>query len=44
VILINGAQKCSTFTAASESGPIPDMPIRAVLRQARTPVEVMWSP
>jgi 6-phosphogluconolactonase len=44
VILINGAQKWNTFTAASESGPIPDMPIRAVLRQTHTPVEVMWSP
>jgi 6-phosphogluconolactonase len=44
VILINGAQKWSTFTTASESGPIADMPIRAVLRQTRTPVEVMWSP
>ena len=44
VLLINGAQKWSTFTKASESGPITDMPIRAVLRQTRTPVEVMWSP
>jgi 6-phosphogluconolactonase len=44
VILINGAQKWSTFTTASESGSIADMPIRAVLRQTRTPVEVMWSP
>jgi 6-phosphogluconolactonase len=44
VILINGAQKRRTFTAAGEAGPIADMPIRAVLRQTRTPVEVMWSP
>jgi 6-phosphogluconolactonase len=44
VILINGAQKWRTFTQASDSGPIADMPIRAVLRQTRTPVEVMWSP
>jgi 6-phosphogluconolactonase len=44
VILINGPQKWQTFTAAGESGPIADMPIRAVLRQTRTPVEVMWSP
>jgi 6-phosphogluconolactonase len=44
VVLINGAQKWTTFTAAGESGPIADMPIRAVLRQTRTPVEVMWSP
>lgn len=44
VILINGAQKWSTFTAAGETGPVTDMPVRAVLRQAHTPVEVMWSP
>ncbi len=44
VILINGAQKWSTFTAASEQGPVAAMPVRAVLRQTRTPVEVMWSP
>jgi 6-phosphogluconolactonase len=44
VVLINGAQKWSTFTAAAQPGPIADMPIRAVLRQTRTPVEVMWSP
>jgi 6-phosphogluconolactonase len=44
VILINGAQKWSTFTTAGESGPIAEMPIRAVLRQTRTPLEVMWSP
>jgi 6-phosphogluconolactonase len=44
VILISGAQKWSTFTTASGSGPVADMPVRAILRQARTPVEVMWSP
>jgi 6-phosphogluconolactonase len=44
VILINGAEKWKTFTVAGVPGPIADMPIRAVLRQTRTPVEVMWSP
>jgi 6-phosphogluconolactonase len=44
VILINGTQKWSTFSTAGEPGPIADMPIRAVLRQTRSPVEVMWSP
>jgi 6-phosphogluconolactonase len=44
VILIDGPKKWATFTAASESGPVADMPIRAVLRQTHTPVEVMWSP
>ena len=44
VLLITGAQKWNTFSAASAEGPVQDMPIRAVLRQHRTPVEVMWSP
>jgi len=44
VLLITGAQKWNTFSAASAEGPVQDMPIRAVLRQHRTPVEVMWAP
>jgi 6-phosphogluconolactonase len=44
VILLNGAAKWGTYSTAIAPGPIPDMPIRAVLRQARTPVEVMWAP
>jgi 6-phosphogluconolactonase len=44
VILINGAQKWSTFTTAGEAGPTAEMPIRAVLSLTRTPVEVRWSP
>jgi len=44
VMLITGESKWRTYTAASAAGPVPDMPIRAVLRQSRTPVDVMWSP
>jgi 6-phosphogluconolactonase len=44
IVLITGAEKWRTFSAASAEGPIQDMPVRAVLRQRRTPVEVMWSP
>src|SRR5277367_3869390 len=44
VILIAGAAKWRTYVAASQAGPETDMPVRAVLRQKRTPVEVMWSP
>jgi 6-phosphogluconolactonase len=44
VLLITGAQKWNTFSAASAEGPVQDMPIRAVLRQQRTPVDVMWAP
>jgi 6-phosphogluconolactonase len=44
VILINGPEKWRTYTLAAGPGPIAEMPVRAVLRQTRTPVEVMWSP
>ncbi len=44
VVLISGESKWKTFTAAGEAGPVEEMPIRAVLRQSRTPVDVMWSP
>jgi 6-phosphogluconolactonase len=44
VILLNGAAKWRTYVSASAPGPVPDMPVRAVLRQTRTPVEVMWAP
>ncbi len=44
VLEIIGAQKWKTYAAASAEGPVQEMPIRAVLRQKRTPVEVMWSP
>ena len=44
VLMITGAQKWKTYSAASGDGPAEEMPIRCVLRQRRTPVEVMWSP
>jgi 6-phosphogluconolactonase len=44
VLLINGAEKWRTYMAASAPGAVQDMPVRAVLRQTRTPVNVMWSP
>jgi 6-phosphogluconolactonase len=43
-ILLLGEAKLRTFTAASGAGPIEEMPVRAVLRQDRTPVEVVWAP
>jgi len=43
-ILIIGEAKLKTFSAASGSGSIEDMPVRAVLRQDGTPVEVVWAP
>jgi 6-phosphogluconolactonase len=44
VLLITGAQKWNTYCAASAEGPAEEMPIRCVLRQRYTPVEVMWAP
>jgi 6-phosphogluconolactonase len=44
VILITGDAKWRTYLAAGAEGAVQDMPVRAVLRQTRTPVEVMWSP
>jgi 6-phosphogluconolactonase len=44
VLLITGESKWRTFIAASAPGPEQDMPVRAVLRQTRTPIEVVWSP
>jgi 6-phosphogluconolactonase len=44
VLLIGGESKSRTLAAAYAPGPVQDMPVRAVLRQSRTPVDVMWSP
>ena len=44
VILITGAAKWDTYVAACRPGPAQDMPVRTVLRQHRTPVDVIWSP
>jgi len=43
-VLITGESKWRTYGAACGPGPVEDMPIRAVLRQSRTPVVVLWSP
>jgi 6-phosphogluconolactonase len=44
VLPLGGAQKWKTYCAASGDGPAEEMPIRCVLRQRHTPVEVMWAP
>ncbi|HLN48467.1 MAG TPA: 6-phosphogluconolactonase [Steroidobacteraceae bacterium] len=44
VILIAGEAKWLIYMAASAAGAVEDMPVRAVLRQQRTPVEVCWAP
>ena len=44
VLLLSGESKWRTLDTARAAGPENEMPIRAVLRQSRTPVDVMWSP
>jgi 6-phosphogluconolactonase len=44
VLLVTGESKSQTLAAAAAPGPEEDMPVRAVLRHSRAPVDVMWSP
>jgi 6-phosphogluconolactonase/glucosamine-6-phosphate isomerase/deaminase len=44
VILITGESKRLTYSSAVQSGPADRTPVGSVLRQRRTPVDVMWSP
>jgi 6-phosphogluconolactonase len=44
ILLLEGEAKLKTYQAASGPGPVEAMPVRAVLRQTRVPVEVFWSP
>lgn len=43
ILHITGASKQEVYARACESGPVADMPVRAVLRQEQTPVEVYWA-
>jgi 6-phosphogluconolactonase len=44
LIFILGEAKLRTYAAACSPGPVEEMPVRAVLRQQRVPVEVVWAP
>ena len=43
-IMIAGASKWETYQRARASGPITDMPVRALSLQQNVPVTVYWSP
>jgi 6-phosphogluconolactonase len=43
-IQICGASKWEVYQRALEPGPFVEMPIRAILRQRKVPVDVYWSP
>jgi len=44
VLSFQGAAKRRVYETALRSGPVEDLPVRAILHQDRTPVEVFWSP
>jgi len=44
LIFLLGEAKWRTYTAACAPGPVEEMPVRAVLRQERVPVDVVWAP
>jgi 6-phosphogluconolactonase len=44
MILITGEAKWSVYRQALGPGPAADLPVRAVLRQDKVPVEVWWAP
>jgi 6-phosphogluconolactonase len=44
VILITGESKWLAYSSACRPGAAEDLPVRAVLRQRHTPVDVIWSP
>tara|TARA_R110002020_G_scaffold47500_10_gene135085 strand:- start:407 stop:1123 length:717 start_codon:yes stop_codon:yes gene_type:complete len=44
VLHIEGDEKKAVLKRALEDGPEAEMPVRAVLRHAKTPVEIYWAP
>jgi 6-phosphogluconolactonase len=44
VLMIRGDAKWSVYQRAKQVGSITELPIRAVLNQQQTPVDVFWSP
>ncbi|MCW5706571.1 6-phosphogluconolactonase [Shinella sp.] len=44
VLHIEGQGKKDVLAAAEADGPETDMPIRAILRRAATPVDIYWAP
>ena len=41
---IEGQDKWAAFEAAQADGPVEDMPVRAVLREAGEDLHVFWAP
>jgi 6-phosphogluconolactonase len=43
IVLLTGSRKLDVLERALQPGPVVELPIRAVLRQTRTPVRVLWA-
>lgn len=43
-LLLGGDAKWQTLLSACDAGPAEQLPVRALLHQAHTPVDVYWSP
>jgi 6-phosphogluconolactonase len=44
ILAFSGAAKRAVFERARADGPVEELPVRAILRQGRAPVDVYWSP
>jgi 6-phosphogluconolactonase len=44
VILLKGDSKLRTYNAAIAGTDVQEMPVRALLNQSKTPVQVCWAP
>jgi 6-phosphogluconolactonase len=44
VILLKGENKLRTYNAAIAGTDVQEMPVRALLNQSKTPVEIYWAP
>ena len=44
ILHITGASKWNVYQAALGPGPVGELPVRAVLRQTKVPIEVFWAP
>jgi 6-phosphogluconolactonase len=44
VLLISGEEKWAVYQRAKTAGSVSELPVRAVLHQQTTPIDVYWSP
>ena len=44
ILLLTGKEKLDVFRTAMTDGAVEDMPVRAILRQSKVPVELYWAP